>query len=341
MRMTYTPADNTSVQVKYNVLSNVGDNTLLTGTSIYEEGTGNNSAQRIGCNNEASGDYSVVSGGYSNTASNTYSSVLGGYFNTAEQQFNIIGNGCYNTSSGYMSSVLNGCENQSRGDCSTIIGGTTNTTVDSFSTIAGGYCNTTNSGYGKNFIGNGQFNTISSYYGSNVIVGGEFNTSLDLIDSSLNNFIGAGNGNTVSSSNSVIGGGRTNRAIGQCSVVMGGCGNIAYNRSIVGGGRANTAGKLNTVDSISIISYTGTGVSSGSYFVLPSNLSGIGSGLGLVITFDGSGNITNTEIQNGGNLYTFGNQVLVNGSLFAGGSSPLNDVIYEIQGISSFSCASS
>ncbi len=250
------------------------------------------------------------------------------------------GTSLYEVGSGVDSTQRIGVGNQANGDYSFVGAGSGNTALDNYSTISGGYKNTTNGNYGRNFIGNGQYNTISAYYGCSVIAGGESNTTLDLTTCASNSFIGGGVQNTSSGYYSIVGGGRRNKALGSCSVVMGGCGNVAASRSIVGGGRRNTAGILNGVDTIVLISYTGSSISSGTYFANPTTLTGYGSGLGLSVTFDSFGSITNTIIEGSGQLYSFGNQVLIPGDYFPGGSTPNDDMVFEIQGTFTRSCAS-
>ena len=239
----------------------------------------------------------------------------------------------YSSGTGTNSTYRVGLNNVTSGNFSLVSGGYYNTTLDSYSTISGGYCNTTNSGSGCNFIGNGEFNTISAYYGRSVIVGGGNNKTYDGYRSVENNFIGGGSQNTSSGYFSTVVGGIENCSFGNCSFVGGGRDNIAFCRSTISGGRRNTAGTSGSVYSVNINgAYDGTGVAQGTYSVYTNTISpSVGFGLRLLITFDSFGVITNTEIEQGGNLYSSGgDQVVVPGILFAGGSSPLNDVTYDI-----------
>jgi len=72
-----------------------------TGNSIYEEGLGNLSTQRIGVSAETIGDYSLVSGGLNNTTLGDCSSIVGGSNNLIIGTTGVVNstyNGVYNGS---------------------------------------------------------------------------------------------------------------------------------------------------------------------------------------------------------------------------------------------------
>jgi hypothetical protein len=271
----------------------------FTAVTIYEEGLGVDSTQRIGVGADASGGYSVVSGGKNNTSICGYSTVSGGFFNTVsgttstisggyQNKINgglsIIGGGQINNIYGNNSTIGGGQSNNICGNCSFIGGGYENILTGNTSMITGGYSNEVLGDY--SFLGGGYCNTISGYYSTlsggycntasnyySTVSGGYHNTASCAwatvsggyynTSETYSTFIGGGGRNTTSGWYATISGGRLNTATGACSTIAGGCNNVvACTLSSIGGGQRNTINCVGSTISGGYNNFIGSGKSS-------------------------------------------------------------------------------
>lgn len=188
----------------------------FTGTTIYEEGLGSCSTQRIGVGADASGNYSVVSGGYCNTVCGNYSFLGGGYCNTVSGYYSTLSGGYCNTASNYYSTVSGGYHNTASCAWATVSGGYFNTSETYSTFIGGGGRNTTSGWYST--ISGGRLNTATG--ACSTIAGGCNNTVACILSS-----IGGGRNNVITCNGSTISGGYNNFVGGIMSSVLGGSGN--------------------------------------------------------------------------------------------------------------------
>jgi hypothetical protein len=107
------------------------------GSSIFEEGTGIASTQRVGSSNASSAEGATVSGGKNNVASADFATVGGGGNITSGH----VASGLWSTVGG--GGGLYGGGNTASGMSSTVSGGKSNVASASYSTIVGGRDNNT------------------------------------------------------------------------------------------------------------------------------------------------------------------------------------------------------
>ena len=249
-----------------------------------------------GSTNTVSGWYAVIGGGRENTASGTNSAISGGQGNTASTTGSFVGAGSSNQALGIYTVVGGGESNLVQDDYSSILGGSNNQVLGKSSTIAGGGfltlqgdhsfgfsalstaqvvnlssaavflgvsmgINTTNpmvalhvegSLIADNLTGSGNLSYDGSLSAdqSNQLLGNNSSTHVNLGQSSTtgktsadSSFVSIGGGfsNTAADDFSVIGGGSTNIALGAGSVIAGGVDNQSNDDyTVISGGNANT-----------------------------------------------------------------------------------------------------
>ena len=194
--------------------------------------------------NTVLGDYGVVGGGFDNRVPRQVSVVGGGEHNTASGSYCVVGGGSYNIATAYAGTISGGQSNTGSGTYGVVSGGSTNAVLSPFGVVGGGYGNTA-SMY-MSVVGGGMWNTASlmgtvgggganfAGFGATVAGGGA--------DFDAQNLALDGPGNRAEGVWSAIGGGRTNTATGDFSVISGGYSNrvVAY-AGVVSGGLDNTA----------------------------------------------------------------------------------------------------
>jgi hypothetical protein len=217
-----------------------------------------------------------------------------------------VGTGLYSAGTGTDSTVRIDTGNFANGNCSIVAGGSGNTATGQYSIISGG-----------------QQNTSSGYYST--VSGGYRNTS-----SGYCSTISGGYSNKAIGKNSTVGGGRSNTSSCYYSTVSGGYQNKAkVTRTTIGGGEYNVAGLVGTVSGTYNDSYLGSTLNGIFTNISPtSNL--IGTGAGATFNFGFTlGVFDFVTINNIGEGYQNGDQLLFDGTLF-GGSSGTDDVTLNV-----------
>lgn len=220
-------------------------NSATTGLSMFIGG---------GESNFVTGNASFIGGGRLNKNFAVRSAIVAGQSNSAiTSSYIFIGAGLNNLSTGSKSVIVGGNANQSllssnsfigAGDTNFISGASTNsailagglnkiTGVSTNSILLGGSLNKISNSISSSVLG-GKSNEINDGYYS-VIVAGKSNYITD-----IQNFIGAGNINTVLGNRSFIGAGNSNYLNGTDSVIIGGYNNSnVATRSFIGSGIRN------------------------------------------------------------------------------------------------------
>jgi hypothetical protein len=223
-------------------------------------------------NSIAGGFGTTIGGGNTNVVNGNAATVAGGFGNTAGALNATVGGGgdgdsnsVGNMATGVGSTVAGGEDNTAgSGSCATVGGGQSNTASAQFSTVAGGESNAARGD--RSFIGGGVSNqapsasVVSGNFGNNVIVvGGDNNiigSLLSLDNDVRNSVISGGRDNRAFDTHGSIGGGQSNRtgtdnttSDATHATVGGGSSNVASGQgATVGGGGSNTAsGTVSTV----------------------------------------------------------------------------------------------
>lgn len=201
-------------------------------TPVILLGAGAGSTYRKDNGNNAIGDYSTVSGGYGSSANCCSSTIGGGEGHTVDGNYASIGGGFVNLVESVASTIGGGRSNQilcNYSEYSVISGGRSNTVSDCFSSVISGCGNSVLCGR-YSVIAGGRSNSIE--YGS-------------FAQPSCATIVGGGNNKICSTYGNVawtfVGGGFSNTADSQATVVVGGSSNTnSGSYSFIGGGLQNT-----------------------------------------------------------------------------------------------------
>ena len=190
----------------------------------------------FGDTNQIDGHFGVISGGGGNTISNSldgYSTISGGLFNSVQNRAATVLGGVLNDALGAGS--IAGGEGSSAGGIGAIALGILNTTTSEGNVAVGGFQNTVGGSFGV--IVGGRYVTLDAYASLGAVVGGY------RVQNESGGFIGpvyvarvypgCGSGAILTGTNHTL--------TGPFGLILGGSGNTAFERGLVGNGKNSFA----------------------------------------------------------------------------------------------------